>query len=191
MADLIYMGESEHVGVPPKLGMSKGTKVGIFIFILLLFVGMGVGAWFFIKSKESDSSPDTDDIDDTDDTDDIDDTDDTDDIDDTDDTVDTDDTDDTDDEVDDTPPPVHGGWSPWGSPSACNGAWGVETGIRATSRTCTNPVPSNGGDGCVGESGKVCACNRREPLADGESACPKSWDPNAEESIIAKLLSIF
>jgi type II secretory pathway pseudopilin PulG len=43
--------------------------------------------------------------------------------------------------------PVNGGWSDWGSWSACNGATN-----RTRTRTCTNPAPSSGGANCSGSA---------------------------------------
>ncbi len=46
-------------------------------------------------------------------------------------------------------PPVNGGWSPWSACSASCGG-GIQT------RTCTNPIPANGGAACVGTSSQAC-----------------------------------
>jgi hypothetical protein len=66
------------------------------------------------------------------------------------------------------PAPVNGGWSAWGSCSVTCGA-GTQT------RTCTNPLPSNGGTTCSGSATQsctesVCSCsNALSECASGQS----------------------
>lgn len=48
--------------------------------------------------------------------------------------------------------PVDGGWSPFTDWSAC------VNGSQSHSRTCTNPVPANGGKNCVGLASETQAC---------------------------------
>ncbi|KAI8492290.1 hypothetical protein Bbelb_301870 [Branchiostoma belcheri] len=55
------------------------------------------------------------------------------------------------------PPAVNGGWSNWGPWFDCSVTCGV--GSRSRSRTCTNPVPSNGGADCVGSGQETEQCN--------------------------------
>lgn len=53
--------------------------------------------------------------------------------------------------------PVNGGWSAWGSWSACSEA--CSTGVQSSYRSCTNPQPANGGADCVGSATTTQNCN--------------------------------
>ncbi|CAH1801182.1 unnamed protein product [Owenia fusiformis] len=53
--------------------------------------------------------------------------------------------------------PVNGNWASWGSYGSCNRACGG--GQKTRTRSCTNPVPKNGGNSCSGSSGQTIACN--------------------------------
>ncbi|XP_068081060.1 uncharacterized protein [Anabrus simplex] len=53
--------------------------------------------------------------------------------------------------------PVDGGWSPWGIWGPCQGECG-QVGRRMRQRTCTNPMPVNGGSPCTGEDTESEAC---------------------------------
>jgi len=53
--------------------------------------------------------------------------------------------------------PVDGGWSGFGEWSECTAECGGGTQTR--SKTCTNPVPANGGKACEGEAQESKACN--------------------------------
>ena len=52
---------------------------------------------------------------------------------------------------------VNGGWSSWDSWSNCSQSCG--TGYQERNRTCTNPIPKNGGTPCVGLSRQSQICN--------------------------------
>ncbi|XP_078592863.1 uncharacterized protein LOC144871361 [Branchiostoma floridae x Branchiostoma japonicum] len=52
---------------------------------------------------------------------------------------------------------VDGGWSDWGSWSACSVTCGV--GEQTRDRTCTNPAPDNGGADCDGLTQETQACD--------------------------------
>jgi hypothetical protein len=57
--------------------------------------------------------------------------------------------------------PVNGGWTSW---SACSGTCGPN---NTMTRTCSNPIPANGGVFCSGISSQPCnsgACNVGEPF---------------------------
>ncbi|XP_078573393.1 von Willebrand factor D and EGF domain-containing protein-like [Branchiostoma floridae x Branchiostoma japonicum] len=53
--------------------------------------------------------------------------------------------------------PVDGGWTGWGTWSACSVTCGV--GEQTRDRTCTNPEPANGGADCDGPTQETQACN--------------------------------
>nr|XP_058947193.1 A disintegrin and metalloproteinase with thrombospondin motifs 20-like isoform X1 [Pocillopora verrucosa] len=79
--------------------------------------------------------------------------------------------------VDNGKPRIHGGWSAWSrydSPCSrpCNG------GVTFRTRTCTNPVPSNGGESCVGESKEWKICNSQ--------ACQEGAKTFREEQCLRK-----
>ena len=46
--------------------------------------------------------------------------------------------------------PVDGGWSDWSDWSVCSVSTCGQTGTQSRTRTCTNPVPQDGGADCVG-----------------------------------------
>ena len=52
--------------------------------------------------------------------------------------------------------PVNGGWSNYGEWGDCSVTCG--SGVRARTRTCTNPVPSGGGMDCDGSTTQVDMC---------------------------------
>ena len=54
---------------------------------------------------------------------------------------------------------VTGGWSNWSGWSTCSTT--CEDGKQVRSRTCTNPVPSNGGRQCVGQPNVSKSCNNK------------------------------
>ncbi len=51
---------------------------------------------------------------------------------------------------------VDGGWTVWIPSTACSEPCGP--GFLNESRSCTNPVPQNGGDDCSGDSERVTSC---------------------------------
>eukprot|EP00121_Abeoforma_whisleri_P015434 Awhi_evm1s14222 len=53
--------------------------------------------------------------------------------------------------------PVDGGWTQWTPYSPCSKTCGG--GQQTSSRTCTNPTPSNGGADCIGQGSKTQDCN--------------------------------
>ncbi|GFR25561.1 hemicentin-1 [Trichonephila clavata] len=52
--------------------------------------------------------------------------------------------------------PVHGGWSEWGKWTDCTATCGQGTTRRY--RSCSNPIPINGGKPCVGAPGESQSC---------------------------------
>lgn len=58
--------------------------------------------------------------------------------------------------------PVDGGWSDWTASGSCTVSCGG--GSQIMRRTCTNPVPQNGGQQCTGSSAMIQPCNTQ--------ACP-------------------
>lgn len=63
----------------------------------------------------------------------------------------------------DPPAPVDGGWGEWGAWSECSRTCGA--GVSISERKCDHPVPSDGGDFCLGLRRRYKMCNT-EP-------CPK------------------
>lgn len=61
------------------------------------------------------------------------------------------------------PCPVNGGYTEWGPWSSCSATCGK--GQKTRSRTCTRPVPANGGKSCqdqnLGQSGETAACEEK------------------------------
>ncbi|XP_062578069.1 semaphorin-5A-like isoform X2 [Saccostrea cucullata] len=53
--------------------------------------------------------------------------------------------------------PLNGGWSSWKEMVKCSKSCGG--GMRIRYRTCSNPIPANGGQFCVGASVKTTLCN--------------------------------
>lgn len=63
--------------------------------------------------------------------------------------------------------PIDGGWSDWGAHSACKV---VQNACKKTrSRTCTNPVPDNGGTYCEGDTSETTDC------LSGGCGCSNGW----------------
>ncbi|XP_045538150.1 semaphorin-5B [Papilio machaon] len=59
--------------------------------------------------------------------------------------------------------PVDGGWSPWGSWSACSGSGcGPNAGTRERRRQCTDPIPQHGGADCEGQATEKQLCDLRQ-----------------------------
>ncbi len=54
---------------------------------------------------------------------------------------------------------VNGGWSGWSGWSSCSVTACGSTGTQTRTRTCTNPVPQNGGASCSGSSTEVQSCS--------------------------------
>ena len=50
-----------------------------------------------------------------------------------------------------------GAWSEWGAYEQCSVSCGI--GFKTRARTCTNPIPSHGGEACLGESTETASCN--------------------------------
>ncbi|XP_057298171.1 SCO-spondin-like isoform X3 [Hydractinia symbiolongicarpus] len=73
--------------------------------------------------------------------------------------------------------PVHGQWSAWVDGS-CSQTCG--NGIRARTRTCTNPAPANGGSTCDGASTSNIACN------DGSCPIHGGWGSWANEGTCSR-----
>ena len=51
---------------------------------------------------------------------------------------------------------VDGGWTDWGSWSACSSS--CDEGVMKRYRQCTNPEPTVGGQDCVGDMNEVANC---------------------------------
>ncbi|XP_070177231.1 coadhesin-like isoform X2 [Littorina saxatilis] len=70
---------------------------------------------------------------------------------------------------------IHGGWSSWSSVSsgACSRSCGSGYQTRKYRRTCTNPVPKNGGRVCSGDNAltTVTACNTQNCPINGGWSC--------------------
>ncbi|KAK7095383.1 hypothetical protein V1264_006798 [Littorina saxatilis] len=67
--------------------------------------------------------------------------------------------------------PINGGWSSWSyhTNGSCSVTCGDGTRTRTDTRTCTNPMPSNGGRSCSGNSYKYTSssCNIQACIIDG------------------------
>ena len=61
--------------------------------------------------------------------------------------------------------PIHGGWSDWNEWGICSESCG--SGIKKRTRTCSNPLPSNGGVNCVGDNFEEAQCNNANCPRDG------------------------
>ncbi|XP_068732182.1 A disintegrin and metalloproteinase with thrombospondin motifs 6-like [Montipora capricornis] len=71
--------------------------------------------------------------------------------------------------VDNGLPKIHGGWSEWSEFTECSPP--CDGGLRHRHRSCTNPQPQNGGEGCVGESKafwEICNANVTCPESQTE-----------------------
>ncbi|XP_070177237.1 coadhesin-like isoform X3 [Littorina saxatilis] len=72
--------------------------------------------------------------------------------------------------------PIHGGWSSWSSSvssGACSRSCGRGYQTRKYKRTCTKPVPKNGGRQCSGDNAQtiVSACNTQSCPINGGWSC--------------------
>ena len=52
---------------------------------------------------------------------------------------------------------VHGGWSEWNDYGSCSVECGG--GIQTRTRECSNPLPADGGNDCVGDLSETRNCN--------------------------------
>ena len=66
--------------------------------------------------------------------------------------------------------PVDASYGPWSSWSACNpacSAANASASQQVRNRTCTSPLPANGGPGCTGSESRVC----QVPTCGGKACC--------------------
>ncbi|XP_013411289.1 uncharacterized protein LOC106174328 isoform X4 [Lingula anatina] len=69
--------------------------------------------------------------------------------------------------------PVDGGLTNWSSWGSCNATCG--RGSQSRTRTCTNPVPQNGGADCVGDRLELQLCNTQNCPVDGQWGQWSAW----------------
>ncbi|KAF7405380.1 hypothetical protein HZH66_004286 [Vespula vulgaris] len=68
---------------------------------------------------------------------------------------------------------LNGGWSSWSAWSECHSR--CAKGGQKRTRTCTNPVPMNGGQPCLGPSQQKMDCNTACPVVDGGWSRWSAW----------------
>ena len=61
---------------------------------------------------------------------------------------------------------MDGGWTSWDVAGACSVTCG--SGVQQRSRVCNNPVPSNGGMNCTGDSDDVVPCDTNADCVNGK-----------------------
>ncbi|XP_020781472.1 properdin [Boleophthalmus pectinirostris] len=71
---------------------------------------------------------------------------------------------------------VHGSWGPWSPFTPCPVTCGV--GLQLSTRSCNNPAPKHGGQGCHGDSRRSQMCNTQTHCpVDGVWSEWSSWGP--------------
>lgn len=68
---------------------------------------------------------------------------------------------------------IDGNWSNWAPWGACNKT--CDRGLQTRTRSCTNPIPANGGQACAGASSEERPCNTQACPIDGNWGTFGSW----------------
>ena len=69
--------------------------------------------------------------------------------------------------------PLHGKWSEWSKWSECSES--CSTGVKFRTRTCSNPSPRNGGQGCTGDAKELEGCQPKPCITIGSWSEWSNW----------------